>query len=126
MRDAAPWAAFRLDRALESQSEASASPDHGEIENHRQRAAREERRLEAPAVAKQCGDEQEHWQRRDHVPEGRSNVRRHAVGIMGVTPEPDHAEDGHQRQRSQQGARGGAAFGEFGDRDDDDCRDAGL
>lgn len=71
---------------LEVKSEALPRPDHRKVERNREQAAREERPLEAKTLPQQRGDEQEHRQRRKHVPECCARVGSHVRGIGFVTP----------------------------------------
>ena len=65
------------------------------------RASGEKGGPEADTPPQQRRDQQEHRQRRDHIPEGRLRMIGEAGGIAGVAPQPDHAEHRHQRQRRQ-------------------------
>ena len=58
----------------------------------------EEGEPERDAVPQQDGDQQEHRQRWKNEPKSSFRMGCHASDIMGVAPEPDHAEHRDQRQ----------------------------
>jgi hypothetical protein len=78
------------------------------------------------AAPEEQRDQEEHRQAGEHEPEGGIGMVSQAHRIAGVAPEPEHAEDRHQRERGDQRAEAGELAGDFGDDGDDDAGQSGL
>ena len=85
--------------ASESNAEFFKRADHAKVEDEGKRTTRRQRQPKSHSVSQHRRHQQEHRQRWQHVSECRLRMRSNALGVAGIMPQPEYAEDRNQRQR---------------------------
>jgi hypothetical protein len=88
--------------ASKCDAEFSQRPDCRKIKREGEHAAHCKRWPKSDSVPQHCWHHKKHRKRWKDVPERRLRVRCDALGVAGIMPQPQNAEDRNQRQRNDQ------------------------